>query len=549
MSSSPYGDYKDEYDEQEEQSLELREYATPIEARPWTESQQYLPQHTNLSNLQRTAAHGPRMHSRMCSFLLPLFWGLLPSFISQRSASSPPPRGQRLALSGLRGLACMMVFQGHYLSVYTSTKASWYRHVPFIQIFVEGGGAVPIFFIISGYVLSRRPVKLMREERYSDMLKAIASATLRRGPRLFIPCFVAGFLTMLLTAFGAFDTAMVIWKDLAPPVMGPFEHPPLPTLFYRYWLHVQWLLSAIYPFEISVDQLDYYSYDPHQWSIPVEFYSSLAMFATIIAVSQLRTSWRITSLLGLYFYLYMSSRQRCTTFFTGLLIAEGEAAIEAHRYRRSPGLPGSRSSSEPSDQISSDDSRLGQALLCYLTSFSHRTVEILSAIAMIIGVTMLTAHYNEDGISENIPHWIARHVFWLPDLFLIYHGGMLIVVATMCSTFFEPLFTNALTLYLGEISFGIYLVHGSVFKSLGYYIIPLAVQRATGLSASDQVDAAWFSKMSQGQAFLAGLLSYIIVCPVVIWAADLFWRFIDKPSVAYTKRLEKALLRPSAKST
>ncbi|PSK34784.1 hypothetical protein B9Z65_1367 [Elsinoe australis] len=354
---------------------------------------------------------------------------------------------------------------------------------------------------------------------------------------------------MLLAAFGVFDAAMVIWKDFALPVMAPFEHPPLPTLFYRYWLHVQWLLSAIYPFEISVDQLDYYSFDPHQWSIPVEFYSSLAMFGTIIAISQLRTSWRITSLLGLYFYLYMSSRQRCTTFFTGLLIAEAEAAIEAHRHRRSLGLLGSQSSLEASGQISSNDSKVGQALLRYLTSFSHRTVEILSAIAMVIGVTMLTAHYNEVGISENIPHWIARHIFWLPDLFLIYHGAILIVVATMCSTFFEPLFTNALTLYLGEISFGIYLVHGSVFKSLGYFIIPLAVQRATGSSANESIDTAWFSKMPQGQAFLAGLLSYIIVCPVVIWAADLFWRFIDKPSVAYTKRLEKALLRTPAKSS
>lgn len=442
----------------------------------------------------------------------------------------------------------MMVFNGHYLSAYTSGKALWYRHVPFIQVFLDGGGAVPIFFIISGYVLSRRPVRLMRERQYGDMLKAIASATLRRGPRLLLPCFVAAFLTMLLVAIGGFDEPMVIWKDLALPVMGPFEHPPLPTLLYRYWLHVQWLLSAIYPFEIPIDQSDYYTYDQHQWSIPVEFYSSLAMFGTFVAISQLRTSWRITSLLGVYLYLYMSSRQRCTTFFTGLLIAEAEAAIEAHCQAQSPSLPGTRSSSKPSNQISGDDSRVGQALLRFLTSFSHRTIEIISAITMIVGLTMLTAHHNEDGIRENFPHWIARHVVWLPDQFLIYHGAVLIVVATMCSSFFEPLFTNSLTLYLGEISYGVYLVHGMVFKSLGYFIIPLAVKRATGVSADEPIDAAWFSKMSQGQAFLAGLFSYIIVCPVVIWAADLFWRFVDKPSVAYIKRLEKALLRPTAKS-
>lgn len=437
----------------------------------------------------------------------------------------------------------MMVFHRHYFNLYLSRDALWYRHIPLIDLLFEGGGAVPIFFIISGYVLSRRAVRLMRGRQTSDMLKAIASATIRRGPRLFLPCFAVAFLTMVLTAAGAYDKSKLINERLKVVPKTLNSSAALPVLLHQYWLHVTWLLSAVYPFEIQLFHPEYFTYDGHQWSIPVEYYSSLAMFGTLVAVSQLQTLWRISLILCAYSYFYLSGRQRITPFFTDLLIAEAEAAIQDYRRKRSLDLPTARPNSTLRPQTAPDDSRIGQALLRFLTSMSPRNVEILSVISMIMGVTMITSFHTEGNVSESPVHWIFKHLVWEPTSFLLYYGAMLVVVSVICSNYLQPVFTNAVSLYLGDISFGIYLVHGPIIRSVGYLILPATLGRAANLSGEDQIDAVWFASVSTGRACLGSLMGYVIVCPMVIWAADLFWRFIDIPSVKLIKRCERAILQ------
>lgn len=78
-------------------------------------------------------------------------------------------------------------------------------NLPFIKLLYGGPQMVAIFFIVSGYSLSLKPLKLMYARSYDDLLKAISSSTLRRPFRLFLPCFIAGFCVLVLVRLGVYE--------------------------------------------------------------------------------------------------------------------------------------------------------------------------------------------------------------------------------------------------------------------------------------------------------------------------------------------------------
>ena len=67
--------------------------------------------------------------------------------------------------------------------------------------------AVAIFFIMSGYVCSIKPLKLSRDGKPDEARKNIASSAFRRVIRLGIPAGLATTISWLFTQFGAFNMA------------------------------------------------------------------------------------------------------------------------------------------------------------------------------------------------------------------------------------------------------------------------------------------------------------------------------------------------------
>lgn len=102
-------------------------------------------------------------------------------------------------LDGMRGWACASVVLAHtygsiYAGDYTAADAA-------VSIFAEGGFAVKIFFVVSGFALAG-----VRDR------DAIAVAALARIPRLFAPALVAVYVGLAL------DPHRQWWGALAYPV-------------------------------------------------------------------------------------------------------------------------------------------------------------------------------------------------------------------------------------------------------------------------------------------------------------------------------------------
>jgi len=67
--------------------------------------------------------------------------------------------------------------------------------------------SVGIFFIMSGYVCSIKPLKLARAGKPDEARKAIATSAFRRVVRLGIPASIATTISWLLCQLGGYNMA------------------------------------------------------------------------------------------------------------------------------------------------------------------------------------------------------------------------------------------------------------------------------------------------------------------------------------------------------
>jgi peptidoglycan/LPS O-acetylase OafA/YrhL len=88
----------------------------------------------------------------------------------------------------------------------------------------------------------------------------------------------------------------------------------------------------------------------------------------------------------------------------------------------------------------------------------------------------------------------------------------------------RSLFDNPFSVYLGQISFALYLVHGPIIHMLGFWLVP----RCWDWTGKDTM-------MGKETGFI---IAFVIVTAITVWAADIFWRFVDVRCVSLAKWFE-----------
>lgn len=111
----------------------------------------------------------------------------------------PTPRGSRVAaLDGLRGLTILMVILGHYVFIWPELGLA---STPVVQgLFM--GGAVDIFFIVGGFVVTRGLLR-ERENGVLDPLRFY----LRRMVRLGVQLVPLAIVILLIHTYDSTDTS------------------------------------------------------------------------------------------------------------------------------------------------------------------------------------------------------------------------------------------------------------------------------------------------------------------------------------------------------
>ncbi|TVY27975.1 hypothetical protein LHYA1_G003516 [Lachnellula hyalina] len=451
-------------------------------------------------------------------FLFSLFFALLPSFIQpllrRHTISKPEPsvakpeRNNALEyLTGVRGVASVIVFIYHwthglfhdsmdhaYGDTNTnsdgspSSNSELHNHIlqlPPLRLLYAAEAMVALFFIVSGYVLSYRPIQDMNVKPATNKsTTTLSSLAFRRFPRLFLPALALVLLAFLAQLTGALKT---------------------PTTTLLTFLH-SFLITGIWTWTTFPDNT--WSLSPHLWTVPTEFRCSMVLFALLLTVSQRTLLVRFGIEVGVVGWCMGAGRWDVALFVAGAVMAELRVRREVRLQAREM------------ERTGEEENRNWQCTMWK----SIRTTALLST--LITG--LLLACYPPIPPSLDTPifgplsHLTSSRSESRRTIYAI--SALLILSSLDNLPGLQKIFNTRIVQYMGRISYALYLVHGLLIRVVGQRVLDGVWKAAAG--------GGW----GAGDGVKFGIASAVVV-PVVVWGADLFERGVERRCVVWARRL------------
>lgn len=322
-------------------------------------------------------------------------------------------------LDGIRGVAALLVFFHHFLLAFYSAFVTFnikathldYLDIQFgksiFSVLANGHFCVDIFFVLSGFVLSRKYI-------LQPDIMVLVSAAQRRFLRLFIP-----------VAF----TLVLSWLLL---VAGLYYNVPVSRI-----AHSEWWLGGFWNFTDPLARLWHClvigtmfqgdsSFDTSMWTMSAELYGSLLVFATLALTHQSRN--RLFILLLLFTFFALTGRENYTTFLFGVSL--NYAGKWAGKW-----------------------------------SATARVIVSSALLAAGLLLGSFPAKFDVYGtVFENWPSFILAYHEW----FLVL-GAWFLVLAFVLSPRLQWVISLRFFRFLGFISFSLYLLHPLLLGSFSCY--------------------------------------------------------------------------------
>ena len=451
-------------------------------------------------------------------------------FVRLKPAWAKPVAGIRKIhvtswLDGLRGLAAFLVYIHHSVnewapwirSGFGSTKPEYeefdkrkqapffndsFFQLPIIRIVFSGGAMVSIFFVISGYVLSTKALRLSRQRRQTEVFETLVSSTFRRGLRLYLPCTVSTFLTANLSMYGLLSRRY--WRQ--------------DTLWQQYWDWIQHTLELYSPFSGGS------SFEANLWTIPREFKGSLYIFITILGLVKCRATVRSVFLVGFLIYWIWCSAWDFVLFTAGMVLAD----FHHIRYRlahdgslllpsSSPGRIHNVAESKDTEPEVPRRTNMAYILLTLLAVFLLSVPEYSEGATSSTGYSFLSGTLTPPSYRDH----------WGPGRFWACMGAILLVLTLDLAgptSILQQLFTTRFIQYLGEISFSLYLAHGAMIDGLGNPIYDYFFSVFKVFDGNDWNTVALFC-------------TWIVLTPLVFWVSDILTAVVDQGTINFTRAM------------
>jgi peptidoglycan/LPS O-acetylase OafA/YrhL len=382
-------------------------------------------------------------------------------------------------LEGVRGLAAFLVFFHHFfLAFYPShyygdpatTHAPGYDLQYYsspITFLFNGNFMVCIFFILSGYVLSRKYFMDRNWER-------LISAAGRRFLRLYLPVAAALIISYLCIRFSLYYNTEAsvpghsrflehLLKE-KPGFVGFMQELLYKTMF--------WGSNAL---------------DSTVWSISVELYGSFLVFGFLLFTHRMKNKMLLTAVLIIV--LFTSFSKYYIAFMLGIsfnLIAE----LRWHE-------------------------KLRDRNLFLLPLF-------------VIGLLM--GGFPSTGVVQGT-FYSFMNVPVLAKNFILIHiaGAFLVIYAIMFSSVLQRIFSNFVFIFLGRISYALYLLHPILIGTFSCYVF---------LLLGDSV--ASYNTLV--------LLVFVLSLALCVGVSYIFTVYVDDKSVKYSKVFYEKYLRSETDS-
>ncbi|KAK4195079.1 acyltransferase 3 [Triangularia verruculosa] len=351
---------------------------------------------------------------------------------------------------------------------------------------------VAVFFVISGYALSLKPLTLLSAHNFTGFSSTLSSLIFRRGMRLFLPPALSTLFIVVLVRLGCYSATDEFAHDFT--YVRNVQETHYAALNTTSQQLGDWAVGVggfihVWDWEVfgGLTRMDV-----HLWTIPVEFRASMILFLVLIGTARVkrRVRWWLVGGVGMG-YCFGSGRWEMMLFLWGMGLAEFDVYQGREQHKRS-GLWG-------------------------WTGLS------------LLGLFFMS---QPDQGSETTPGWVVLTGmipgWWVEEERYRYYqslGAALFVLAVGRSKGWQGVFTWGPVQYLGRISYALYLMHGPVLHTFGYAVERFVWTRITGVE-------------TEGMYNLGFGLAALVIVPAVIWVSDVFWRGVDAPVVRFARWVE-----------
>ncbi|KAJ5135572.1 uncharacterized protein N7515_004850 [Penicillium bovifimosum] len=358
--------------------------------------------------------------------------------------------------NGLRGIAAVFVVSSHTcLSFarglvppsYAETGDSALFQRPFFRLVIQGQAWVAIFVVLLGFVNALKPLQLARRGATSDALAVLSSGSFRRIGRLIVPATLVTFLTWLLCQVGVFQFGRRVdayWLRTTSPEPSLSFGTAIADLVRQ--TAGTWMYGEN-------------AYDQPQWALLSLHRGSLYVFMTLMALVNTTPLFRVCAQLFLYAYSWATLDGT-----VGINVFAGMILAELSFYNLTALQPRILFRILPYGLVT-----LGLYLCSYPDQFAEQAAwsSQLAALAQIIFPK--GAH-------------VGRYYAGL--------GAQMICLGIILSASMQRILSHPVLLWLGSISFPLYLLHGPLMRSVLVYLLylPMSVGFAPAVRADGTPD-------------------------------------------------------------
>jgi peptidoglycan/LPS O-acetylase OafA/YrhL len=416
-------------------------------------------------------------------------------------------------LDGTRGIASLIVMFAHFVQTTHPNLYFGYGQgpsgeklllqLPILRLIYAGNAMVAIFFVLSGYALSIKPLGRARDRQWEKLHRELSSSIFRRAGRLMLPAIASSFFAMVVGQLGGVehDAAISIFSETKTVLR--LSSTRLERLLR--WISGVGSLISIWTWEFRLPDLQY---GLNLWTLSVELRCSLVLYLFIMGTSRLRPRALQLVLGASMCYCMAYGRWDVCLFLAGMLLAHINLTTDGEHDSNFLPLSLSKTKEFSSSSFFNNITLLAILILgLFLASEPERNA--------------LDAPYFSS-LNALIPNSIflpnVVHRFWVAI------GAILIIYVTSQVSTLKALLRARCVQYLGEISFALYLVHDTVNASVGHWL----------------QNAAWsvMGTQTRMKYEMGFLMAMCVVIPLVFWVADVFWRGVDKPLVAFMNLLD-----------
>ncbi|KAK3313376.1 acyltransferase 3 [Apodospora peruviana] len=430
------------------------------------------------------------------------------------------PLTHTTCLHGLRGLAAVAVFVRHLLisfweypdhgcasasSPELAGNNKICHHLPIpLRILFAGNAMVSVFFVVSGYLDSIKPLQFIHAHQFEALQAHTASSVLRRGPRLFLPALAASTLISVAVWLGLYEWGLAYRLTF-------FDSLP-PHLLSRHANPFTQLAAMLASFRKLFDLFNFKPINPkvnmHYWTLPYDLRGTLVRHLAIMSTSRLTPMARMAAILILILFCGSYARWELALNLCGLLLCQIDILFQAR----------ARTTKDGEKQ-------------------SWRWVNTM----LIVASLYLCTYPKENGAQTPGYRLLGKLAptpsssGWQDYRWWNSWAAVMLVWGVLHQDSASKFLEGGVPQYLGSISFAVYLLHGPVLHITAYEIIPMTWTISDGSVFGDVL------------GFL--LPTLLVVVPCVLLAADLFARTIEVKCYGLIQRAERALLDDRGKES